>query len=597
MYYKVLINNSDDIQKLIKNPNIDMSKLHCKISYPFNKNITNEDLQYLNGVHSINLHYAKLMTNEGLESLGNPVAIDISRCKQLTNDGLINFVSNIIQNGKMLFLLNLSNVPKINDRGLMILGKSNKLNLQELHLSNNTEITDESIKIIARNNNIRVINLSKNKKITNAGLIELKHLRIGIFSKLKNISNDGFLLFRNLVKLNVSHNKHLNDSGVSLICNNVNLEELVLSYCKKITNKCFEYIKNLTALQTLNVDRCKNISDDGIILIKKIITLSLVGCKITDVAITHLSKIPELENLNIYGNSHITHLPISQLKTLKYLDASICPLSDESIRDMINLEKLFLSSCLSITYYGLFNMKHLIHLDLSWCNKISSEGLIQILKNNPIENLSLNWCNNVNDECLKYVPNGRYFSFIGCKNITDVGIHNLCVGLLNLQTKLLNFNNQYSVDRLNEYFNNMSDDTALEVVERNDYFFFGQKNKTHTLQYLDLSHCDKITDKGIKEIGDSITDNVIQTSNENNVTTMITREPISAYCLKINNTKITDSVLEFLGGLHTLAISNCPNINGSGFRYLQGLHTLNIAGNDISEEYVEQVSMIHKLLV
>jgi len=596
MYHKVLINNSEDIKKLVDNSNIDISKLHCKISYPFNKNITDEDLQCLNNVHSINLHYAKLITNEGLENLGFPVAVDISRCKQLTNDGLIKFISNILQNNKMLFLLNLSNVPKINDKGLMILGKSNKLNLQELHLSNNTEITDESIKIIARNNNIRVINLSKNKKITNASLIELKHLRIGIFSKLKNISNNAFIMFRNLIRLNVSHNKHLNDDGVSLICNNINLEELVLSYCKKITNKCFEYIKNLTSLQTLNIDRCKNISDNGIILINKIVNLSLVGCKITDLTITHLCKIPELENLNIYGNGFITHQPISQLKTLKYLDASICALSDESIRDMINMEKLFLSGCLSITHYGLFNMKHLVHLDLSWCNKISCEGLIQILKNNPIENLSLNWCNNVSDECLKFVPNGRYFSLIGCKNITDVGVHNLCEGLLNLQTQLININNQHSVDKLNKHFNfnDVDDNTIPEIVEHDDYFFFGQKNKTHTLQYLDLSHCDKITDEGIKEIGYSMTE---ISSNENNNTIKTSREPISVYCLKINNTKITDYVLEFLGELHTLAISNCPNINGSGFKHLQALHTLNIAGNEINEEYVEYVSMVHKLLV
>lgn len=563
MYHKILINNNQDIEKLLSS-NIPKNLIHCKISYPFNKDVTDDDFLKLKDVHSINMHYCKQITDKGFENLGCPIALDISRCKQITNNGLVKFITNIIKTNNHLRVLNLSYIPKITDRGLVILGKIDKLGLQELYLSNNSEVTDDAIKIIARNNTIKIINLSKCKKITNASLLELKKLEIGIFSKCKSLNNDSFLLFRNLIKLNVSNCKNLTDMGISLICNNSNLEELILTNCTRITNHAFTYIKTLTKLKTLNIDHCNAVSDDGITMITVIKHISLVNCNISNTSIFHLSNISDLESINIYGHSKINHNAICKLSSLKSIDASFCDICDDTIKDKTQLEKLLIAGCVKISHMGIINFTNLVYLDLSWCNLINTQGIIKILEQNPIENLNLNWCRAVNDECMMYVKKARYISLIGCKNVTDVGCNNLCKNLLELQDALTNTALVNNADNLTNNF-----------VGKDDYYFFGQKNRTHTLQYLDLSYCTKITDLSIEYL-----------------------TVISILCLKINNNpNITDAQLINLSGLHTLGISYCPQICGSGLVHLKQLHTLNIVGDEFDEKYVSELDNVHKLLV
>jgi len=589
MYRKLLVNSEEDIQAL-KNTNIDKSLLHVKVSYPFNKDITDDYVGELKGVHSINLHYCKQMTDNGLVTLGTPEALDISRCKQLTNKGLIQLVTNISKAGKRLRVLNISNNVKITNKGISVLGKFEKLGLTELHISGNSEVSDDTIKLIARNNVIRIINLSKCKHITSTSLTELKHLNVGIFSKCQGLTDHAFVMFNNLTKLNISNCKNITDSGINLICNNRNLEELILSSCKQITNEAFISIKKLKKLKILNIDYCHNITDTGILQLHTIENISLVGCKITDESIKHLSTITTITSLNIYGQSTLTLESLVNFTNLVTLDASMCNFPDNDTMQFTNLNKLFLSGCVNIKDYTLGQINNLTQLDLTLCNYITTQCIIKILQTNPIENIILNWVNNVTDDCLQYMNNATYISLLGCVNITDKGIEFLSAKLLELQNNFLNESKINSVSKnLAALENNIPTSennftilkdpivstTNATFCMRDDYYFFGQKNRTHTLQYLDISHCLQITDEAIRHLS-----------------------PISILCLKMNNNNnLTDVALSYLNSIHTLAISNCPKIVGHGLANLKGLHTLNITGNEFDESVVSSLSTVHKLLV
>ena len=110
--------------------------------------------------------------------------------------------------------------------------------------------------------------------------------------------------------------------------------------------------------------------------------------------------------------------------------------------------------------------------------------------------------------------------------------------LFNLKIKYFKLNTPYSLKYVEDiYFKNVID----------------SKIKNSKLQLsLNLSCCNKITDEGVKHLGNLHT--------------------LNLYCCR----NITDEAIKMLGNLHTLNLSGCDKITDEGIRHLGNLHTLDL---------------------
>ena len=158
-------------------------------------------------------------------------------------------------------------------RGLCDLEKLSS-SILELDLSD-TETTDDELKnLLAKHTRLRVLNLTRCKQITDAGLVHLKGL--------------------------------------------TTLEELDLWSCDQITDAGLAHLKGLSNLKVLSLWDCDQITDAGLVHLKGLTTLKwliLNGCKqITDAGLVHLKGLTTLESLYLYRCDKITDAAVSKLE-------------------------------------------------------------------------------------------------------------------------------------------------------------------------------------------------------------------------------------------------------------------------------------------
>jgi hypothetical protein len=121
--------------------------------------ITDNELKYLAGVHTINLSYCKLVTDNGLKYLSGVHTIDLTWCNLVTDNGLkyLSGVHTIILIG----------CRKIANDGLKYLAGVHTINLAGCD-----EITDSGLKYISVVENITLYNCYR-YQITKTGLDNL----------------------------------------------------------------------------------------------------------------------------------------------------------------------------------------------------------------------------------------------------------------------------------------------------------------------------------------------------------------------------------------------------------------------------------------
>jgi hypothetical protein len=207
------------------------------------------------------------------------------------------------------------------------------------------------------------------------------HLVVSTWRHLKG--NDGHLDLRcsNITDANLARTtKEYN--------NDRKLTSLNLSYCKKITDKGLEHLKEL-ALTRLDLSYCEQITDIDLEHLAglPLTQLNLSGCKkITDKGLEHLTgfaltqlNLTSCWQITVVGLKHLAELPLTQLD----LSEGCINITDDSLAHLAKLT-------------------FLTQLNLSWCRNTTDAGLAHLAKL-PLTKLNLCWCEKITDAGLEHL--------------------------------------------------------------------------------------------------------------------------------------------------------------------------------------------------
>lgn len=360
-------------------------------------------------------------------------------------------------------------------------------------------ITSLSLKEIVRNRAVVAINLDGCVNIDNESitilLVIAKQLELLSFVGLKKLTDDGV---------------------VPLVSACSFLSSLNLNNCSQLTQKCLLYAaQSNKSLSTLHAS-CVYMSNEGLLSLcsllspLELLSFDISFCRdITDVSIIHMAEtFRKLQFLNVCGLSRVTgkglraiceycwnlrslnfedlfllndsaflfsHLDdnrkeLLMLKELTTINVRDCPnLTDNGFFGIIDrcrsVQELYIRGCDKISDKTLSNMTnllrhptlafcdHLVTLDVSFCQRITSSGILFLIAKCPnLECLNVSGIPTINDEFIREL----------CKVCTTI------VKLTVQRCMLLS-------------------DVALCCIASSLW-----------IELLDLSYCSKITDEGLQ---------------------------------------------------------------------------------------------------
>jgi len=212
-------------------------------------------------------------------------------------------------------LLDLRGSQRLTDRGLLKLADLSRLEVARL--DNCYSIAGRGLLAFSMSHHLTTLSLANCRRLTDEAIINISHL-----NSLESLSLNGC--------------RCVTDRAVIALSGLVWLKKLDLSECDLITDDGMEGLEYLNQLEELSLGWCRLISDDGINTLTRhhgrsewLRILSLARCAITDVGTKHLSRLENLEELNLNGcsdiNSTILGQTLGALKKLQVLDVSFCP--------------------------------------------------------------------------------------------------------------------------------------------------------------------------------------------------------------------------------------------------------------------------------
>jgi len=282
-----------------------------------------------------------------------------------------------------LVKLQLTDWHKLSDKGLMKILRRYRSNLRELKLDG-SNITGVGIKRGVRSlPHLEILNLANCDKLIDNGLVEMLTISR---SKLRD--------------LDLSSNRSITAIGLK------------------------KGVKSLPNLETLKLDSCSNLKNDGLVEIlsisgSKLRYLDVFRTGITGVGLEERVKsVPNLETLIMtccdeLSNGGLVEILRISGKKLRYLDVSCTSITGvglmEGVKSLPNLETLIMAYCHELTngvlvkilsisgkklrYLDVFrtnitgigfkegvkSLPMLEKLDLSECDELTKEGLLEIL--------------------------------------------------------------------------------------------------------------------------------------------------------------------------------------------------------------------------
>ncbi|GKC38342.1 leucine-rich repeat, cysteine-containing subtype protein [Tanacetum coccineum] len=189
----------------------------------------------------------------------------------------------------------------------------------------------------------------------------LRFTEIGIGSLIISCKNLRTLILKDCV--------NVTDKTLKIIAEATRVNALTLEGCNLITDLGLEYLANgdlKHSLHTIYLGKCDKITDNGIIHLKKLVTLrslSFLMCrgKITDYGIVALFELPNVQSLYLDYLFNITDISLLEIG-----------------RKYFEITSISLDGCQRITGVGLrafSGHRHLSELGLFSCYKISWEDV------------------------------------------------------------------------------------------------------------------------------------------------------------------------------------------------------------------------------
>jgi hypothetical protein len=276
--------------------------------------------------------------------------------------------------------------------------------LQRLDISRIPTITDETLRLISTyiGPRLEVLYMKGLKQITNDGIVHLVqsccNLRVLDVSQLHQLDDTaGIAIGHYLTKLEVLHGKDnykLTNRSVDLITRNCrNLIQVTLWGSIRLTHISFhddeEFVEDVTPVTFPPASIVHRPP-------MKLVLLNLWGChNLTDAAAQHLTGLPHLRSLCVSECHRLTDQFVH----------GIC----QSLTRLLHLQLRYVrritdASLKSLSQY----MPWLYSLDVSFCTKLTIEGVSQLLieRCNSLSELRLYSCRSLNIESMDNVGTG-----------------------------------------------------------------------------------------------------------------------------------------------------------------------------------------------
>lgn len=491
----------------------------------------------------------------GMPITASDLEIIISHCQNLKKLSLAATpLSNIscLKKCKSLIELDLSHCQYLSSESFQTLAELSSLT--HLSCEGCLNFNNESIKSLQHSFNLKFCDFSECINISDEGIYTLPLFLESLFLKnLPKLSHkclDPLSTMAHLIRLDLSENNicfkrlgvlaalpKLKDLFLwrcnSLIDDNLHwllmspIEKLDISFCLQLTDRSISHFKNI---KVLYLDGCPFITDSGLMQLiesQNLKSISLHRCPTLPVETadkfpptikvdfpTHLKKRVDDQFLNTLLQNSLEKLDLSTMlidtNTLEII-VSHCP----------NLKKLSLAKTSVTNISCLKKCKFLRELDLSYCQKLSSQDF-QILSELPsLTHLSCEGCLNFNDESIKNLQQCftlKFCDFSECINISDEGIDALPPQLESLFLRNLPklsdrfFDSLSKMTRLVELdlsvnkicFNKLN--TLTSVTQLKSLFLWRCSSltdddlnwlKISSVEKLDVSFCHQLTNKSM----------------------------------------------------------------------------------------------------
>uniref|UniRef100_A0A8C2WVI9 F-box/LRR-repeat protein 2 n=1 Tax=Cyclopterus lumpus TaxID=8103 RepID=A0A8C2WVI9_CYCLU len=233
----------------------------------------------------------------------------------------------------------------------------------------------------------------------------------------------------------------------------------------------------------------------------------------------------------------------SALRLIVFLFCSTC---NSLSKFCPKLKHLDLASCTSITNLSLKALSEgcplLEQLNISWCDQVTKDGIQALVRCCPgLKGLFLKGCTQLEDEALKHIgahcPELVTLNLQTCSQITDEGLITICRGCHRLQSLCVSGCANIT-------------DAILHALGQN----------CPRLRILEVARCSQLTDVGF--------------------TTLARVSVASTYCLS-HCELITDDGIRHLGSgpcahdrLEVIELDNCPLITDASLEHLKSCHSL-----------------------
>ncbi|RAP33483.1 hypothetical protein DID75_02155 [Candidatus Marinamargulisbacteria bacterium SCGC AG-410-N11] len=164
-------------------------------------------------------------------------------------------------------------------------------NVKNINLSGCRQITDVGLAYLT---NVREINLAQCKQITDVGLALLTQVIMINLTCCYQITDVGLAkLPKSVTSINLTWCEKITDAGLAYL---TSVTSINLTWCKKITNAG---LAHLTKVTKINLNTCSNITNNGLAYLKSVIEISLRWCdKITDDGLNNLENLQKIDLRN-----------------------------------------------------------------------------------------------------------------------------------------------------------------------------------------------------------------------------------------------------------------------------------------------------------
>ncbi|KAM9816331.1 F-box and leucine-rich repeat protein 13 [Syngnathus typhle] len=324
-----------------------------------------------------------------------------------------------------------------------------------------------------------------------------------------------------------------------------------------------------------------------------VIHLNLRGCSSLQwYSLEHIGECRNLQELNVSECFNITDTMIESIvegcNSLLYLNLSNTLLTDVTLRELasncINLQYLSLAYCHKMTDEGFQYLSlgrgchNLLHLDVSGCSQVTATGFSYISEACPyLKEILLNDVYALSDECISALVSNCHnvssISLLDAWQISDAGIK--AIAKVNkLKSFSLEGNNHVTHVGWKVLCNSSRGLRRLHVVECHRMGDNSLKavSSLRNLQYLDISLCNKVTDKGLFTLAESPSASKL-------------RELNVSYCCQI-----TDAAISVIGHRFTklshLNLSYCEQLTDVALESLMGssITSLDLSGWNIQDD-------------